>query len=398
MEIADRLKTLARRYYAWVILLLLVVLALHFLIIQNPDKLMIDEEYYVNDARAILAGEGELRGEHPPLGQLLIALSVLMFGDNPLGWRFLSVIFGVAGIGIFYLICRRLDMSPKASFLATFLLAFENMTFIQASIAMLDVFNITFMLAAFWLYLKKNYLLCSVAIALATLVKLSGALTLPAIALHWLIYRRDHPPIFIISMVLSPFFFAMLLPLFDFMATGDFHDPVLRINNMITLTGSIKYTGSDYPYASRPWQWAVQPLTMPYWYDPHYTSAVSFNVWAPIIPTVFYLVYLARKGSQAALFGLCWFASTYLIWIPAQLISDRLTYLFYFYPTVGVFCLGLGLVLSRLIDFWKSESNKKRRAAKIGVVVYLLLHITVFVVLSPHSSAWFQLYNLTPAT
>ena len=44
------------------------------------------------------------------------------------------------------------------SFLATFLLSLENLSFVQASIAMLDVYSLAFMLLPFWLYLKGRIL------------------------------------------------------------------------------------------------------------------------------------------------------------------------------------------------------------------------------------------------
>ncbi len=208
MEIAKRLwRYLCDRPYLGLVLLVVATTAMHFSIINEPQDVMTDEVYYVNDARAIVEGEGELRAEHPPLGQLLIAAGIALFGDTTFGWRFFSVIFGSAVIVFFYLTCSRLELSQRATMLATFLLAFENLTFVQASIAMLDVFSVAFMLAAFWLYLRKSYPLCGVAIALATLAKLTGGLALPVIALHWLLTRRDRRAYFVLSMVLAPALF-----------------------------------------------------------------------------------------------------------------------------------------------------------------------------------------------
>ncbi len=390
MEIAKRkLRWLLKWEYTGLCLLVLITLVLHFSIINNPGTPLFDEEYYVGDARAILSGEGTLRAEHPPLGGLIVTFGMLLFGDNPFGWRFFSVIFGTVSVVLLYLICRRLELSRRTSFLATFLLALENQSFIQASIAMLDVYSVTFMLAAFWCYLRGNYPLAGVAICLSTLAKLSGALTLPVIALHWLLTRRKRWVNFSASMFLAPLLFLELIPLIDFAIIGRLAEPVTRIWNILSLSGAVTYSYATHPYASRPWEWLWNPEVMPYWYTPHYTAAISFTVWALIIPTVLYMAYRAKKGDQAGSFVIAWFASTYLVWIPLSIATDRLTYVYYFYPTIGAICIGLGIGLSRLIGLWeKGRSSKRRLAALSAVPLYLLLHTAIFVVLSPLSSWW----------
>jgi len=388
MEIAKQaLLRLGKWEYTWVCLLVLATVAMHFAIISHPDALVFDEQYYVGDARQVLSGEGAIRPEHPPLGELFIALGMLLFGDTPLGWRFFSVVFGSVNIPLLYLICRRLGMSQKTSLLATFLLALENLSFIQASVAMLDVYSLTFMLAAFWLYLRGNYPFAGLAICLSTLAKLTGALGLVVIALHWLLARRDRAIHFWASMALAPLLFLQLLPLFDFAITGHFIEPVTRIKNFLTLSASVTYSYATHPYAARPWEWLLQPQLMPYWYTPHYTAIISFTIWALIIPTALYLSFRAWKASQAGLFGLSWFISTYLVWIPLELLTDRITYPYYFYPTVGAICIGVALGFSQLSQMGKTRGGLKWLAISL-VTAYLLAHVVIFATLSPLTSWW----------
>lgn len=387
--IKQKLRRLARWEYTWICLLVLVTLVLHFLIIANPAEPVFDEQYYIGDARAILSGDGELRAEHPPLGGLLVTFGMLMFGDNPFGWRTLAIVFGTISVLFLYLICRRLNLSRQASFLAAFLLALENQSFIQASVAMLDVYSITLMLAAFWLYLRGNYVFSGVAIWLSTLAKLSGALALPVIALHWLITRRDRRVKFIGSMTLAPLLFIASIPFLDFAIIGRLADPIARIKTILTMSGSVTRSYATHPYATRPWEWLIRPGIMPYWYDPHYTAAISFTIWASIIPIVIYMVYRARKGDSAGWFVISWFAGTYLVWIPLALIIDRITYVYYFYPTVGAIAIGTGLVLSQLIDFWKKRKTGRLRWLALSFVpLYLLVHVAIFATLSPLTRWW----------
>ena len=145
------LKWLDKWEYTWLCLLVVITLAAHFSIINQPKQVVFDEVYYVNEARSILADNGTLRPEHPPVGKLFVVAGIALFGDNPVGWRFFSIICGTGCIILFYLICRQLAMSKRASVLATFLLALENMSFVQAGVAMLDVYSLVLMLASFWL-------------------------------------------------------------------------------------------------------------------------------------------------------------------------------------------------------------------------------------------------------
>ena len=140
--------------YKWLCLLVVVVLVLHFAIIKIPDKPVFDEAHYVTDARGIIAGQETVRGEHPSLGKLFVIAGMLIFGDNALGWRFFSVILSAISLVLFYLICRNLSMSRRTSFLATFLLAFENLTFLYSGMAMLDVSSLTFTLGGFLVIFK----------------------------------------------------------------------------------------------------------------------------------------------------------------------------------------------------------------------------------------------------
>ena len=155
------------------------------------------------------------------------------------------------------------------------------------------------------------------------------------------------------------------------------------------MSGSVTYSYASHPYATQPWEWLIIPGIMPYWYAPHYTAAISFTIWALIIPAVLYMAYRARKGDSAGWFIVSWFASTYLVWIPLSLITDRITYVYYFYPTVGAICIGIGLVLSQLIDLWNNRKTGKLRWVAISAVpLYLLLHVAIFATLSPLTTWW----------
>jgi dolichyl-phosphate-mannose-protein mannosyltransferase len=387
VEIKEAFSRIYRWEHFWLCLLVAVTLIMHLVIIAFPPELILDEMHYIPEARNIIENQEIVRPEHPPLGKLFFVAGIELFGDNPWGWRLFPVIFGTVTIVLFYFLCRRLEMSPNATNIATFLLALENISFVQASVAMLDVYCLTFMMASFLLYVSRKYAVSGVAVGLAALTKLNGALALPVVFIHWLFRRQGRSWWFGLAVVLAPAAFVGLMPLFDLAIVRDFSalvDPISRIKTMLSMSSGLTFAYADHPSMSRPWDWLIYYRPMGYWYYPHYLAAISPSVWALIIPTFGYLIYRAARGSSAGLFGAAWFAGTYLFWIPLSLITDRVSYIYYFYPTVGAICLGLGLGLAQLFDFYRRRRPGKLKKTVLALFVfYLVFHLACFVCLSP---------------
>ncbi len=406
-------KELIRRFCKWeytvLCLLVLVLLVTHFSVVMQPDKPLFDEIHYIEDARLIIGGEGTERGEHPPLAKLFIVAGIELFGDNPFGWRFFPIIFSVAGIVFFYLICRQLKLSKRVSYLATFLLALGNLSWVQGHAAMLDVFSLTFSLAAFWLYLKDRLVLSGVFVGLSALAKLNGALAIVVIGLHWFLTGRKRPVRFLLSMLAAPIAFVALMPLFDFVIGGEWLSPIAQIKEMLSGTGAItfaEYYAEPISIASRPWEWLL-----PIWYGtfdwghfvlPYggelrwqggifgpggvysYLGMISPTITVFIIPAVIYFIVRVIRGNTPLLFPFAWFLGTYLIWIPISLITDRASFLFYFYPTVGAICLALAVAIFHLLDIAKARGRGKIKwLIAITVPVFLVGHIIAFIILVP---------------
>ncbi|MEM3819546.1 MAG: hypothetical protein QXF08_03755, partial [Nitrososphaerota archaeon] len=56
-----------------------------------------DEAHYIPAARKMLMGMS-VNNEHPPLSKALIMLGILLFGDNPIGWRIFMAISGAVSV------------------------------------------------------------------------------------------------------------------------------------------------------------------------------------------------------------------------------------------------------------------------------------------------------------
>ncbi len=155
--------------------------------LSQPGELYFDETWYVPAARELLNTGDMLRQEHPPLGKLLIALSMAMFGDDPLGWRALDGLFGALTLAGMYAWTLAMTRSILWGAFAAALGFFGAVVYVQARIAMLDMFLMGFgmwALAFFAFSLEENlsaprafrWLLASGAsLGLSTACKVSGA-------------------------------------------------------------------------------------------------------------------------------------------------------------------------------------------------------------------------------
>ncbi len=117
--------------------------------VTTPEKFVFDEVHYVPAARQMLEpvmSSPMLNPMHPPLAKQLMALSIEAFGDNALGWRYPSALFGALAVVAIYL-CGLALFSAQGPAIAAALLGFFNqMLFVQSRIAMLDIYALAFSL------------------------------------------------------------------------------------------------------------------------------------------------------------------------------------------------------------------------------------------------------------
>lgn len=186
MNAAALIAGINRRPAPWVAVLLLASLGIRLLRIDAPAIPIFDEGlFYIPAAQAYLAGLPDPNPEHPPLGKLLFAAGMALFGDTPLGWRVVSTLAGTAGIGLTYWLGARLWGAPAAGLVAAALLALDLLWFLFSRLIMYDIFLATFVLAGLalaWRHRETGGLVplaaAGVAIGLASAVKWAGLWTL----------------------------------------------------------------------------------------------------------------------------------------------------------------------------------------------------------------------------
>jgi dolichyl-phosphate-mannose--protein O-mannosyl transferase len=101
------------------------------------------------------------------------------------------------------------------------------------------------------------------------------------------------------------------------------------------------------------------------------------------------MIYKAIRGIEAAAFVWFWFLATYLVWLPLDAVTNRVTFVFYFLPTAPAICIGLGIAISTVLNRlgrWRANRGRTTnwiRALYAVVGLYLLVHLAIFVIFNP---------------
>lgn len=104
-----------------------------------PEKFLFDEHHFVENARNYLQHRAD-SNDHPPLGKLVIATSILAFGDHAFAWRLPALASGVLTIVLGGWAAARLFRTPLAGWLAAALLSADGFLIGYSRAALLDGF------------------------------------------------------------------------------------------------------------------------------------------------------------------------------------------------------------------------------------------------------------------
>lgn len=159
-----------------------------------PAAFSFDEHHFVINARNYLAGQRDWN-DHPPLGKLMMAVPMRVFGDTPFAWRLAPLLCGVGNIGLAGLIGARLFRSGAAGLLAALFVAIDGFLIAYSRTALLDGMLVTFLLATFACIAcfrgAIRLILAGVLLGCAMAIKTSGVTLLAPLAVAtWLALWR----------------------------------------------------------------------------------------------------------------------------------------------------------------------------------------------------------------
>lgn len=105
-----------------------------------------DEVYFPRTAYEHLHGIKAYEWTHPPLGKLIMAIPIAIFGMTPFAYRLLGNIAGILMIPTMYIFAKMMFKKSKYGLLAALLMALDGMHFVQTRIGTTDSYLVLFII------------------------------------------------------------------------------------------------------------------------------------------------------------------------------------------------------------------------------------------------------------
>jgi dolichyl-phosphate-mannose--protein O-mannosyl transferase len=372
----------------WIIIVLLVLFAF-FLRIYHLGQIkteIFDEVYFVNFAKNYLSGT-TFFDIHPPLGKLIIALGIKIFGDTPFDWRIMSAIFGTMLVPLIYLTGKELAGKTVGIF-AAIIVSFDGMLLVYSRLGLMDIFLVFFLFASFYAFLKfsnnfkfLNLILAGIFLGLAASVKYNGFLL-------WFLFLAIG---FIKKMPLKKFaydyFLALImLPLAIYLGffLFNFHGPDFLKQVYEWHRQSINYNlhlTATHPYGSRWWSWFL--LLRPIWLYFQDVNGKYIGVdglgnplawWSAlaVVPLLLWGSFKKDKGNAIVLAG-------FLIFLLSWALAKRVLFIYHALPSFVFLSFGIALWLDKLLQ---------KRNGKILTSIYFAVLIIFFIYFLPIWIGW----------
>jgi len=391
------------------------------------DNTYFDEIYFARTAYEYIHLQPDYEWTHPPLGKLVQAAGILIFGFTPFGWRMMGVIFAALMIVVMYLVGKKLFGTWIGGFTAAFMMTFDFLHFTMGRMGTADTYVVFFSLTSqlfFLIYLKnvvdKGWKTSVIPLFLAVMFAALGISTKWLVlfgfvgALCILLALRlsevrelkgklsdkiyallDHPYSAIVGFLLLAILIYFIVYIPDMLAGRSFIG-VLNLQNQMYIYQSTLV--AKHPFSSPWFSWPLlfNPFTasygghVPLWlqYAQLPNGSISTIValgnpalwWLGFAVIVGLTVYyvpkfivtrkIDLKNNLPVVFILVYF---FFQWLPYIVIS-RVVFIYHFYNNVPFLCLGVAFIVNR---YWSSNYGK------IAAVAYFAATVALFVLFYP---------------
>lgn len=391
------------------------------------DGTYFDEIYHPRTAYENITHRYPYENTHPPLGKLIIAAGMLLFGVNPFGWRFFGTLCGVLMVPLAYMMGKKMFKTSFFAFCTAFIFTFDFMHLSQTRLATIDSYTTFFVMGMFYFMyqyistsfynvgLKKTLrplFLSGICFGLGAATKWQGiyagfglaALFFISLGRRYLEYRqaskmnkRDEQarhivntfrPMAIKTLLFATLFFVIIPGVIYFLS----YIPAMNtestglsffFTNQPSMYNYHSSLVDDHPYGSAWWSWPLDMKPL-YAYSPNRSfvpegmsmGISSFGnpfVWWLSIPVIIGGIYMLvkRRGGNEMLTILLGFAAMYLPWV----LVPRVAFIYHYFPNVIFVVLGI-------VYFMKyfTEQNPKE---KKYIYVYLAAVFVLFIMFYP---------------
>ena len=384
---------------------------------------MFDEIYFARTAYQNIIGEAPFEYTHPPLGKLLMAIGILTFGLNTIGWRIVPFIFGIAFIPIMYIFGKRMFKNRFGAFASAFLISFDSMHFVLSRIGLIDIILSTFIVLMFYFFFiyydgdlfkkgwngwngwKGAYLplfLSGVFFGLAVSVKWTAVFGAFAVMVLFLLLKREElnkasrnsifkpsliSPILIIlasyGVISFIIYYLTYVPIMGIPGEGSGLEMVVRYqHNMYIYHSTLTAT---HPFSSSWWSWLF--MIKPVWiygfsntFDNTVSNIVAIGnpaIWWTTIPFILFVILRwIREKDRIARF----IAVAFILQLVPYVLIGRITFIYHMFPNMAfmilasVYCLN---IVWHRSDKWK-----------YAVVIYFVAVLISFIYFYPITAAY----------
>ncbi len=387
-----------------------------------------DEIYHPRTAFEFITHRYPYENTHPPLGKVIIACGMLLFGVNPFGWRFFGTLCGVLMVPLVYIMGKKMLKKTSLAFITAFLFSFDFMHLAQTRLATIDSYTAFFVMGMYlfmFLYIEKNFyetgvmktlppLLCSgICFGLGAATKWQGVyaglglafLFFFSLGRRYAEYKKaqKHPEIegrekvlanfrpMATQTVLAGFAFFVLVPFVIYFLSyipamwSESTGLSFFFTNQSSMYNYHANLEAGHSYGSSWWQWPLdyKPL---YAYGPNrdfvpvgrsmgITSFGNPAIWWMTIPAVLWAIWrLFKEKKQLDLGLLTATIGFFSLYVPWMFVS-RTAFIYHFFPCVVFVVLILGFFIKNQME------NKKITYRAVGV--YLALVFVLFIMFYP---------------
>jgi len=370
-----------------------------------PSDFYFDEVYHGFTATVYLHGDKQaydpwakppegkaFEWTHPPLAKLIMTGMMLVFGENPFGWRIGSVLFGTAATVATAVLAFELFGAMPIALIAMALMSMENLVLAQSRLAMNDSYFIFFMLIALIGYVRwrkdeasLRYLyLAGLGLGLAVATKWTAFYVFAILAIDLAacaVWRRRlpartsllHLPL-ALGIVPAGLYLASYL---HFFALGwGWADLVHLQQQMWWYHTGLKATHS---YKSAPWQWILN--LRPVWFHVDYSRpGYAANIYNLGNSVILYSGLYAVIVSVVQLRGVLaswslWFAilAYLMLWVPWT-FSPRMMLFYHYLPAIPLLCI----LLARWLASKLSSDHAGERVVPHIILATAFLWFVIF--------------------